>query len=70
MTFLDEVPGLGVLFSSTGKTRKRTELIILIRPQIIRDSVDAHFVAEELRTKLRGTIGAVQSGKPDATKFR
>jgi general secretion pathway protein D len=67
---LDEVPGLGVLFSSTGKTRKRTELIILIRPQIIRDSVDAHFVAEELRTKLRGTIGAVQSGKPDATKFR
>jgi general secretion pathway protein D len=67
---LDEIPGVGVLFSSTGKTRKRTELIILIRPQIIRDSVDAHFVAEELRTKLRGTIGAVRSGTPDATKYR
>jgi general secretion pathway protein D len=66
---LGDIPGLGAAFSQTGKSRKRTELIILIRPQIIRDSVDAHFVAEELRTKLRGTIGAVRSG-PDATKYR
>jgi general secretion pathway protein D len=31
-------------------------LIIFIRPQIIRDSMDAHNVAEELRSKLRGSI--------------
>jgi general secretion pathway protein D len=67
---LDQIPGLGAAFSDTGKSLTRTELIILIRPQIIRDSVDAHFVAEELRTKLRGTIGAVRSGRPDATKYR
>jgi general secretion pathway protein D len=67
---LDQIPGLGVAFSNNGKQVQRTELIILIRPTIIRDSVDAHFVAEELRTKLRGTIGAVRSTTPDATKYR
>ena len=38
--------------------RRRTELIIFIRPQIIRDGIDAHYVAEELRAKLRGQLGA------------
>jgi general secretion pathway protein D len=32
----------------------RTELIIFIRPTVIRDAVDAHMVAEELRSKLNG----------------
>ena len=36
---------------------QRTELIIFIRPQIIRDGVDAMRIAEEMRTKLRGRIG-------------
>ena len=44
------------ILSSEQETTVRTELIIFIRPQVIRDSVDAHFVAEEFRTKLRGTI--------------
>jgi general secretion pathway protein D len=52
---LDQVPGLGVLASQNKKKIQRTELIIFIRPQIIRDSVDASFVAEELRSKLRGS---------------
>ena len=39
--------------------KERTELIIFIRPQIIRDSVDAARVAEELRSKLRGQFGSV-----------
>ena len=53
---LDKIPKLGDLFSHQSKTTVRTELIIFIRPQVIRDSVDAHFVAEEFRTKLRGAI--------------
>lgn len=53
---LDELQGIGDAFSHQDKTINRTELIIFIRPQIIRDSMDAHFVAEELRSKLRGTI--------------
>ncbi len=53
---LDQIPGLGDAFSHQDKKTTRTELIIFIRPQIIRDSMDAHFVAEELRSKLRGSI--------------
>jgi general secretion pathway protein D len=55
---LDEIKGLGDAFSHQDKTGNRTELIIFIRPQIIRDGTDAHHVAEELRSKLRGSVGA------------
>ncbi len=55
---LDEIEGLGDAFSNQTKTGTRTELIIFIRPQIIRDGTDAHNVAEELRSKLRGSVGA------------
>jgi general secretion pathway protein D len=53
---LDQIPKIGDLFAHQTKTTTRTELIIFIRPQVIRDAVDAHFVAEEFRAKLRGTI--------------
>jgi general secretion pathway protein D len=55
---LDQIPGLGDGFSNKDNKTTRTELIIFIRPQIIRDGTDAHFVAEELRSKLRGNLGA------------
>src|ERR1700716_2861277 len=55
---LDQIQGLGDAFSHQDKKKTRTELIIFIRPQIIRDSMDAHYVAEELRSKLRGSINA------------
>jgi general secretion pathway protein D len=55
---LDEIPGLGDAFSHQNKKGTRTELIIFIRPQIIRDGSDAHMAAEELRSKLRGSVGA------------
>src|SRR6202165_2973161 len=55
---LDQIPGLGDGFSAQDNKTTRTELIIFIRPQIIRDGTDAHFVDEELRSKLRGSLGA------------
>jgi hypothetical protein len=39
---LDQLPTLGEVVGNTGHDIARTELIIFIRPQIIRDSVDAH----------------------------
>jgi general secretion pathway protein D len=63
---LDQIPNLGDAFSHQNKDGTRTELIIFIRPQIIRDSQDASFVAEELRTKLRGTIGSLPPVLPPA----
>jgi len=67
---LDQIPGLGDVFSQTEKNIKRTELIIFIRPKIIRDGADAYFVAEELRTKLRGTIGPVGSSHTAPPTYR
>jgi general secretion pathway protein D len=55
---LDQLPGIGNAFSNQDNTKTRTELIIFIRPQIIRDSTDAHTVAEEVRSKLRGSVSA------------
>jgi general secretion pathway protein D len=59
---LDQLPLFGDVFSpNNSKAIRRTELIIFIRPQIIRDGVDASFVAEELRAKIRGDkIGSVR----------
>jgi general secretion pathway protein D len=51
---LDKIPGIGDLFTQQSGTKVRTELIIFIRPTVIRDAVDAHMVAEELRSKLNG----------------
>jgi len=58
---LDQTPIIGSIFSnSTSKSVERTELIIFIRPQIIRDGADASRVAEELRAKMHtGRISAV-----------
>jgi len=52
---LDQIPILGEAFANSNiNAVVRTELIVFIRPQIIRDSVDASVVAEELRSKMRG----------------
>jgi general secretion pathway protein D len=63
---LDQIQGIGNAFSSQDNTKTRTELIIFIRPQIIRDSLDAHTVAEELRSKLRGTINTSTANETNA----
>lgn len=65
---LDQLPGaLGDTFSHQGRTTARTELIIFIRPQIIRDAVDAHLVAEELRAKLKSRVGTVSPKLPEGS---
>ena len=65
---LDQIQGLGDIFSHQDNTRMRTELIIFIRPQIMRDSLDAHYVAEELRTRLRGTITTSHASETNTPK--
>jgi general secretion pathway protein D len=57
---VDQIPYLGDAFGQNQRGIQRTELIVFIRPQIIRDSVDASVVAEELRSKMRGgKVGSV-----------
>ena len=56
---LNQIPYVGAAFGTTGTSQVRTELIIFIQPQIIRDGEDASKIAEELRSKMRG--GKVQA---------
>jgi general secretion pathway protein D len=51
---LNQLPYVGAAFGTTSKSQVRTELIMFIRPTIIRDGADAAMVAEELRSKMRG----------------
>ena len=65
----DQIPVLGDAFGHQANATKRTELIIFIRPQIIRDGSDAHVVAEELRSKLRGSIATTNTNAAITTSF-
>jgi len=53
---LDSIPGLGDAFSHQTTSRSRTELILFIRPTMIRDAVDAHVIAEEMRSKMNSRL--------------
>jgi general secretion pathway protein D len=44
---LSKIPVLGSLFSSTSKTRQRTELIVLITPRVITSSDEAQQMTQE-----------------------
>jgi len=63
---LMDIKGIGDLFATNTKTNNRTELIIFIRPQIIRDGIDAQLVAEELRSKLTTLGRGSRPAKPRA----
>jgi general secretion pathway protein D len=53
---LDSIPGVGDAFSHQNKTRARTELILFIRPTMMKDALDAHVIAEEMRTKMNSRL--------------
>jgi general secretion pathway protein D len=53
---LDSIPGVGDTFSHQNKSRARTELILFIRPTIIKDAIDAHVIAEEMRSKMNSRL--------------
>jgi general secretion pathway protein D len=65
---LSEIKIIGDLLGQHSKLTDRTELIMFIRPQVIRNGVDAQLVAEELRSKLnllsRGRSGPRSAAPP------
>ena len=64
---LDQIPGIGDAFGHQDNSTARTELIIFIRPQIIHNGSDAHIVAEELRSKMRGSIATTETNPARTT---
>jgi general secretion pathway protein D len=62
---LDNIKFLGDLLGNTDNTKTRSEIIIFIRPQLIRNSVNARAVTEEFRDKLhnmKNTGSSIVSG--------
>lgn len=55
MAILGKIPMLGDLFSRTSTSMDRTELLIFIRPTIIRTAEDADTDARQLIDKVEGT---------------
>lgn len=49
---LHKLPVLGYLFGQTSDAVRRTELLVLITPRVIRDRTSAQAVTEELRNKM------------------
>jgi general secretion pathway protein D len=64
LPLLDKLGPLGEILGNNNGVLNRTELIIFIRPQIIRDSVDAHRVAEDLRSRLGNRLGTFEPQLP------
>jgi general secretion pathway protein D len=50
---LMDIPVLGNLFKTTSDAVRRTELIVLLTPRVIRDRQDARTVTDDLRKRLR-----------------
>jgi general secretion pathway protein D len=63
----DQIPVFGDAFGHQDNNTTRTELIIFIRPQIIHNGSEAHIVAEELRSKLRGDIATTSTNQAKTT---
>lgn len=59
---INRVPILGALIGNTRKAKDRTELIVLIRPMVIRDDQDAGNVAADIRSRML-TMGT-RSSRP------
>ncbi|QZO02332.1 type II secretion system secretin GspD [Chenggangzhangella methanolivorans] len=49
---LGDLPGVGGLFGQRSRLNQRTELVVFIRPTVIRTGEDAQSVAEEFRSRL------------------
>jgi general secretion pathway protein D len=54
---LREIKFLGDVFGSTSNTKTRSEIIIFIKTQVIRNGVDASAVTEEFRDRLQSMRG-------------
>jgi general secretion pathway protein D len=64
--FLGDIPGLGWLFKTKTKTRKKTNLMILLTPRIVRDAADLIAVSDSQRLLFNDSSKKV--GKIDVEK--
>ena len=51
--YLGRIPGLRWLFGTTSKSKKRTELIVLITPRVVTSNSQARQVTDDYRQQLQ-----------------
>lgn len=51
---LSRVPVLGALFGEHSTESKRTELLVVISPRVVRSDIDIREISDELRDRMRG----------------
>ncbi|MDX7952699.1 type II secretion system secretin GspD [Lichenihabitans sp. Uapishka_5] len=52
MPLLGNLPAVGALFGTTDNSKVRTELIVFVRPRVLRNTVEARQVTDEFRGQL------------------
>jgi general secretion pathway protein D len=53
---LGDIPLLGYLFKTKSKSRQKTNLLILLTPQIVRDAADMAAVTQKQKSTFEGTV--------------
>lgn len=64
---LGDIPGLGVLFRSKSRNRTKTNLMVFIRPTIVKSASDAQRLAAERYSYIRDAEVAQNGGNPSET---
>lgn len=57
-----DIPGLGALFRSRRDQSRKTELLVLITPRVIRDGNSSRQITQEIRARIAGANGLIQNG--------
>ena len=52
--WLQDIPVIGALFSTTTLSKTRTELLVMITPRVVRTEQDVREVGSELKSKMQG----------------
>ncbi len=62
---LSDLPWLGALFGSTGKSTERTELVVLLTPRVVEKRQDIRNATNEFRRKLTGLYEQTPGSAPE-----
>ena len=69
---LKDIPLVGNLFSQNSSEGKRTELLVIITPRVVRSDIDIREVSDDLRERLKGLriieVTTPASRSPEGTK--
>jgi general secretion pathway protein D len=68
LPILGRIPGLGALFSYENRGRKKTNLVVFLRPYVVRDEGNSSALALDRYAYIRGQVAS--NTKPDNLIFR